>query len=163
MLRTTAQERNHHLSWEKRCNMLKSHEIFHSANGKRLILIAEDEFINREILKGILQDDYELVFAENGKEALDLIRERADMLSLVIWTSYERNGRPKTGAGRPGYVKIPVIVMIHDRPGCGSQPHGRCTPTSCHQATPKPDVIRAAASLRPSATRRPSDYQLDGA
>ena len=28
--------------------MLKSHEKFHSANGKRLILVADDERINRE-------------------------------------------------------------------------------------------------------------------
>ena len=29
--------------------MLKSHEKFHSANGKRLILVADDELINREL------------------------------------------------------------------------------------------------------------------
>ena len=29
--------------------MLKSHEKFHSANGRRLILIADDELINREL------------------------------------------------------------------------------------------------------------------
>ena len=29
--------------------MLKSHEVFHSVNGKRQILIADDEMINREI------------------------------------------------------------------------------------------------------------------
>ena len=30
--------------------MLISHEKFHSANGKRMILVADDEFINREML-----------------------------------------------------------------------------------------------------------------
>ena len=43
--------------------MLKSHEKFHSKNGKRLLLIADDELVNREILRSVLESDYELVFA----------------------------------------------------------------------------------------------------
>ena len=31
--------------------MLKSHEKFHSSNGKRQILVVDDEMINRELLK----------------------------------------------------------------------------------------------------------------
>ena len=46
--------------------MLKSHEKFHSANGKRLILVADDEEINREILQYMLQDDYEVLMACDG-------------------------------------------------------------------------------------------------
>ena len=64
--------------------MLKTHERFHSANGKRLILVADDELINREILRSILQDDYELIFAENGQVALEKIRENRETLSLVL-------------------------------------------------------------------------------
>ena len=37
--------------------MLKSHEKFHSANGKRQILIADDELLNREILGNMLQEE----------------------------------------------------------------------------------------------------------
>ena len=37
---------------------------------KRTILVAEDEFINREILSEILRDSYELLFAGTGTEAL---------------------------------------------------------------------------------------------
>ena len=48
--------------------MLKSHEKFHSVNGKRQILIADDEIINREILREMLQDDYELLFAADGEK-----------------------------------------------------------------------------------------------
>ena len=51
--------------------MLKSHEKFHSANGKRQILIADDELINREILGEILKSDYELLFASDGGETMD--------------------------------------------------------------------------------------------
>ncbi|MBR0420471.1 MAG: EAL domain-containing protein [Erysipelotrichaceae bacterium] len=51
---------------------------------KRLILVADDEFINRELLNVILKDDYDLIFAENGEEALLKIREYKDTLSLVL-------------------------------------------------------------------------------
>ena len=64
--------------------MLKSHEKFHSANGKRLVLVAEDEAINREILGKILRDDYEVIFASDGLEAYELIREHQNTLSIIL-------------------------------------------------------------------------------
>ena len=64
--------------------MLKSHEKFHSENGKRLILIADDEFINREILGAILENDYEVIFAEDGEETLQQCRTHREILSLVL-------------------------------------------------------------------------------
>lgn len=69
---------------EKTNSMLKSHEKFHSANGKRTILIADDEMINREMLAMMLKDDYELIFACDGAETLDMIRTHQDTLSLVL-------------------------------------------------------------------------------
>jgi diguanylate cyclase (GGDEF)-like protein len=62
--------------------MADHHEEFLSSG--RLILIADDELINRELLRGILQEDYDLVFAQDGQEALDKIRELRDTLSLVL-------------------------------------------------------------------------------
>ena len=53
-------------------------------NEKRLILIAEDEFINREILGHILQSDYEIIYACDGEEALNQIKENKNKLSLVL-------------------------------------------------------------------------------
>ena len=55
--------------------MLKSHEKFHSANGKRQILIADDEMINREILGEILKSEYEILYAENGIQAMEMFRQ----------------------------------------------------------------------------------------
>ena len=55
-----------------------------SENRKRLILIVEDEEINREILKINLEQDYEILTAETGAEALKMIRARVDTLSLVL-------------------------------------------------------------------------------
>ncbi len=57
---------------------------FHSSNGKRQILIVEDELINREILQMVLIDTYDLLFAETGQEALASIEAHHDVLSLVL-------------------------------------------------------------------------------
>ncbi|MBR7189128.1 MAG: response regulator, partial [Clostridia bacterium] len=64
--------------------MLKSHEKFHASNGKRLVLVADDEQINREILGNLLQDDYEVLYAEDGQKTLQCVREHSDTLSLVL-------------------------------------------------------------------------------
>ena len=57
---------------------------FHSADGRRLVLVVEDEAVNRAILGMILEKDYEVLFAENGEEALSVIDGKKGLLSLVI-------------------------------------------------------------------------------
>ena len=64
--------------------MLKSHEKFHSANGKRQILIVDDEQTNREILGFMLTNEYELLYAADGNEAIEKVRENKDELSLIL-------------------------------------------------------------------------------
>ena len=64
--------------------MSDSHKKFYSDNGKRMILVADDELINREILAQILRNDYEVVFACDGEETVAKIRELRDSLSLVL-------------------------------------------------------------------------------
>ena len=64
--------------------MLKSHEVFHSVNGKRQILIADDEMINREILGEMLRDDYEVLLAEDGIITMEMIKQYRETLSLVL-------------------------------------------------------------------------------
>lgn len=98
--------------------MLKSHEKFHSANGKRKILVADDETINREILKAILEDEYEVLPAEDGTQALQMIYENADSLSLILLdlmmpglTGQEVLKRQKED---PSVSQIPVMVLTAD-------------------------------------------------
>ncbi len=57
---------------------------FHTADSRRLILVVEDEEINRAILGTILEKDYEVLFAENGEEALRVVEEKKTLLSLVL-------------------------------------------------------------------------------
>ena len=64
--------------------MPESHLKFHSTNGKRRILVVEDELINREILRLQIEDEYDLVFAETGTQALEIIDSQHETLSLIL-------------------------------------------------------------------------------
>ncbi|MBR1780074.1 MAG: EAL domain-containing protein [Oscillospiraceae bacterium] len=99
--------------------MLKSHDKFHSSNGKRLILVVDDEPINREMLGMVLASDYELIYAEDGLRALDLIWANRDTLSLILLdlmmpglSGIEVLQRLKAD---PEVARIPVIVLTADQ------------------------------------------------
>ena len=51
---------------------------------RRHILIVDDEMINREILGSLLSTEYEVHFAENGEEALRILRGREHIYSLIL-------------------------------------------------------------------------------
>ncbi len=58
---------------------------YRKTNGlRRHILIVDDEMINREILGNLLSKDYEVHFAENGKEALDTLLLHEHIYSLIL-------------------------------------------------------------------------------
>ena len=99
--------------------MLKSHEKFHSASGKRLILVADDEAINREILGMTLADEYELIYAADGQETVDAAWKYKDDLSLIL---LDLMMPVKTGMealkelkAEPKLKNIPVIVLTADQ------------------------------------------------
>ena len=60
--------------------MIKSKQI----QRPQLVLVVDDQEINRDALEVILEDDYEVIFASNGQEALDAMNERCDDLSIVL-------------------------------------------------------------------------------
>ena len=60
--------------------MIKSKQI----QRPQTLLIVDDQEINRDALGVTLEDDYNILYAENGKEALDVIRENLDDISLVL-------------------------------------------------------------------------------
>ena len=95
--------------------MIKSRQI----QRPRLVLVVDDQEINRDALEAILEDDYEVVCAENGKEALETMEHRQDELSIVLldlmmpvmdgYAVLERV-RADEQLGR-----IPVIVLTADK------------------------------------------------
>lgn len=51
---------------------------------KRKLLIVEDSRMNRAILHGILEKEYEILEAVNGQEALDILTAYGDQISLIL-------------------------------------------------------------------------------
>lgn len=51
---------------------------------KRQILVVEDNLINREMLVEILSDQYKVLQAENGQEALDILKQNKNSASLIL-------------------------------------------------------------------------------
>lgn len=54
------------------------------SNHSKKILVVEDNVINREILCKILEDTYETIQAENGKEALTLLEKHGEEIELIL-------------------------------------------------------------------------------
>ena len=86
---------------------------------KRKILIVEDEFVNREILKNILLDDFEIIEAEDGETALELLNSGRNDLSLILLDLF----LPKLSGlellniiqANTALNNIPVIVLTSDK------------------------------------------------
>ena len=51
---------------------------------KPVILLVDDAMMNRMMLTGILGEDYRILEAGNGKQCLELLREKAGQISLVL-------------------------------------------------------------------------------
>lgn len=64
--------------------MVTGNARFHSINGKRRILIVDDEQVNRELLGFIAASDYDVLYASNGEDALEIMRREVKTLSLVL-------------------------------------------------------------------------------
>ena len=60
--------------------MIESKEI----RGSQLVLVVDDHEINRDILGGILEDHYDVIYAENGREALEQIKAHINDLAIVL-------------------------------------------------------------------------------
>ena len=99
--------------------MPQSHLKFHSTNGKRLVLVVDDELINREILSHILSTEYEVLSADNGSEALSIMQEYRETLSLVlldlnmpVMSGYDVL---KTAKADAQISHLPIIVITSDQ------------------------------------------------
>lgn len=78
------------------------------------ILVVEDNEINRMMLSGILSVEYKILEAENGQEALDILKEHKEQISLIlldivmpVMDGYTFLSIMKAD---PSYASIPVIV-----------------------------------------------------
>lgn len=82
---------------------------------KLKILIVDDSELNRELLAGMLEDEYEIYQVENGKKAIDILEENREQFKLVlldinmpVMDGYEVLSIMKR---RKWLNKLPVIVI----------------------------------------------------
>lgn len=83
------------------------------------ILIVDDVRLNREMLKDILQEDYEIELLENGELAINRIAERNDDISAILLDLYMpvKDGFFVIGElkKRDLMGKIPVLIISSER------------------------------------------------
>ena len=79
------------------------------------ILIVEDNELNREILSSILSDHYRILEAENGLEALQILRQSRDDIALILldvmMPVMDGYAFLDCAKADPDLSMIPVIVM----------------------------------------------------
>ena len=51
---------------------------------RHTVLVVDDHEINRDALGAILEDDYDVLYAENGQEALDIIQSDPNRISMIL-------------------------------------------------------------------------------
>ena len=113
---------------------------------RRKILIAEDEPINQELLATILEEDYEIMLASDGEEALKVMREHKDEIAIVLLDLQmpKKNGiEVMEVMNRDASLsRIPVIVLTADQ-----NAELQCLKLGAMDFIPKPypiwEVVRA--------------------
>ncbi|MBQ8137568.1 MAG: EAL domain-containing protein, partial [Clostridia bacterium] len=88
-------------------------------NVKKQILVVDDEIINREILGALLRDEYEIIYAADGQEAIEQVRRYKDTLSLCLLDLKMpvMSGMVvlKLLSDDPELSRIPIMVMTADQ------------------------------------------------
>ena len=64
----------------KERQMIAANKLYH----RHLVLIVDDQEINRDVLGVILEDNYDLLYAPDGQKAMELIRQYYDKLSILL-------------------------------------------------------------------------------
>ncbi|MBR3142079.1 MAG: EAL domain-containing protein [Clostridiales bacterium] len=118
-------------------------------DGKRHILVADDEMINRMMLENILSDEYDVLMAEDGEMAYEVIKENRNTLSLILLDLMmpKLNGLDLLSRIKeePDLKGIPVIVLTSDQ---ASEVKSLTLGAAdfIPKPYPEPDIIRARIS-----------------
>ncbi len=106
-------------------------------NIHRQVMVVDDENINRKILGLIIQREYEVVYAENGVDALEKLKNYKNTVSLILldllmpqMDGFEVLERLHADEE---YRRIPVIVLTSDK-----ESEVRCLELGASDFMPKP-------------------------
>lgn len=126
-----------------------AYEYIPVIHSRKCILIVDDVEMNREIMGDLLEDEYDILYASDGVEALDVLRNYKDEIDLVLLDLLMPN---KTGREVIAEIKVdddlmsvPVIVLTSDQ-----QAELDCLKIGAMDFIPKPlpdiDIIKARIS-----------------
>ena len=86
---------------------------------RRTVMVVDDEEVNRKMLGSILESEYEVIYAEDGRDALFQIGLHKERLSLILLDLLmpELDGYGVLNALRADdeLRKIPVIVLTSEK------------------------------------------------
>ncbi len=86
---------------------------------RKHILIADDVEMNRGLLGDLLQQDYDIYYATDGVEAMEILRNHKDEIALVLLDLYmpNKNGREVIMEMQVDeeLMSIPVVVLTVDQ------------------------------------------------
>lgn len=106
-----------------RYNVQCIRKMYHGGEGdpmisRKKILVVEDNELNRDLLALILSQEYDVLKAENGAEALDVLKQYGEAVSLIlldivmpVMDGYTFLSIVKKD---PAYSSIPVIVTTQN-------------------------------------------------
>ena len=110
---------------------------FRISEERRRILLVEDDIINQEMIRESVSGTYDLIVAETGEEALTIISEQCETLSIVLLDLNLPGIKGievlKTIRSVPAYSRLPVIVMTFD-----SEAEVECLSLGAVDFIPKP-------------------------
>lgn len=110
---------------------------FRISEERRRILLVEDDIINQEMIRESVSDTYDLIVAETGEEALLIIGEQYETLSIVLLDLNLPGIKGievlKKIRSVPVYSRLPVIVMTSD-----SEAEVECLSLGAIDFIPKP-------------------------
>lgn len=110
---------------------------FRISEERRRILLVEDDIINQEMIRESVSDTYDLIVAETGEEALLIIGEQYETLSIVLLDLNLPGIKGievlKKIRSVPVYSRLPVIVMTSD-----SEAEVECLSLGAVDFIPKP-------------------------
>lgn len=86
---------------------------------KRMLLIVDDQEINRDLLGMILEDEFDLIYACDGKQAIDQVMLHRDMLSAVlldlVMPVMDGFGVIDAMKADEDLARIPIIVLTAEK------------------------------------------------
>ena len=91
----------------------------HHLDIRRKVLVVDDELINRRILGNIVSSEYDVLYAENGAEALSFVRDSKNDISLILldlqMPVLDGFSVLSNLQDDPILRRIPVIVLTSDK------------------------------------------------